>query len=216
METVERQPLIGSSHTKTCRDTLIIVFISLVLFIVGVIIVITLLTDSSTTEDIFIPYTPPYNSTFNKTYIIASDGSKIALSISTPVPKDENEKFPVLFNYIPYRKDGILHIFDSEIHNYFVKHGFVVCFGDFRGTGSTQGTRTSHEYSDKEMEDAKYIIKWSATQYPLSNGNIGMFGISWSGINSLILSMQHTQYLKSIFIFYASDDLYYNQHSLRI
>ena len=53
------------------------------------------------------------------------------------------------------------------------------------------------------MQDAKDIIQWLAESHAL-------FGASWMSINALILSMQHTPFLESIFVMHASDDLFYN------
>jgi putative CocE/NonD family hydrolase len=45
---------------------------------------------------------------------------------------------------------------------------------------------------------------------PWSNGNVGMFGISWGGFNALMVAARKPPALKAILAAHASDDLYYN------
>ena len=72
--------------------------------------------DSSPSNAQHIPYSPPYNYTFNKTHIASPiDGVQMAISLSAPVPKHPDERFPVLFSYSPYRKDGFSWMFDWQV-----------------------------------------------------------------------------------------------------
>ena len=51
------------------------------------------------------------------------------------------------------------------------------------------------------------MIAWLADR-PWSNGNVGMFGTSWSGFNSLQVAMLRPPALKAICSIFASDDRY--------
>eukprot|EP01084_Bolivina_argentea_P143013 251204_1 len=214
METAEKSLLLGSRQQKqskngfTVKNLLLVVVTLIIIITIGIIVYFTLFHEThSKTKTKF----ERYEYVFNRTYINASfNNTKIAISLATPIPKHENEKFPVIFEYNPYRKDGWTWFRDWEVYDYFAKYGFIVCRADARGTGSSDGIRISHEYSENELIDAEYIIEWLATNYSYSNGNIGIWGKSWSAFNALILSMRQTQYLKSLFVFHGSDDLYYN------
>jgi predicted acyl esterase len=46
-----------------------------------------------------------------------------------------------------------------------------------------------YEYSGIEQDDGEVIIDWLSRQ-PYSNGNIGMFGISWGGFNAIQMAMR--------------------------
>ena len=51
------------------------------------------------------------------------------------------------------------------------------------------------------------MIAWLARQ-PFSSGNVGMFGISWGGFNSIHMAMRNPPALKAIVAVDATDDLY--------
>ncbi len=115
-------------------------------------------------------------------------------------------RFPVLLEYLPYRKDesrGARY----DVYSYFVRRGYVVARVDIRGTGRSQGTLIPYEYSEIEQRDGEQVIAWLASQ-PFSNGTVGMFGISWSGFNAIHMAMRNVPALKAIIAVDATDDLY--------
>ena len=70
----------------------------------------------------------------------------------------QNQRFPVLLEYLPYRKD------ESEarkysLYSYFVLCGYVVARVDIRATGNSQGRTIPYEYSDIELDDDE-VIDW--------------------------------------------------------
>ncbi len=123
-------------------------------------------------------------------------------------PDEGSGPFPVLLEYLPYRKTesrgGSAHLYD-----YFVRHGYVVARVDIRGTGNSEGTLIPYEYSEIEQRDGEEVIAWLAAQ-PFSNGNVGMFGISWGGFNSIHMAMRNPPALKAIIAVDATDDLYHD------
>ncbi|CAF1203449.1 unnamed protein product, partial [Didymodactylos carnosus] len=70
--------------------------------------------------------------------------------------------------------------------------------------------RIPKEYSKIELDDCESVIEQLAA-YPLSNGAVGMMGLSWSAFNSLMMAtLRHPPALKAIFAAHGSEDLYYN------
>jgi putative CocE/NonD family hydrolase len=134
------------------------------------------------------------------------DGVRLAADVWRPKGKGANGRFPVLLEYLPYRKT------ESRgdrypLYAYFVRRGYVVARVDIRGTGNSEGTLIPYEYSDIENQDGDAVIAWLAKQ-PFANGRVGMFGISWGGFNSIHMAMRRPPALKAIIAVDATDDLY--------
>jgi len=136
------------------------------------------------------------------------DGVRLAATLYLP-PEDDPERAEpraALLEALPYRKDDLTAHYRPEYHRFADEFGYVVCRLDIRGTGSSEGSATG-EYTAEELEDLTEVIAWLAGR-PWSNGNIGMFGTSWSGFNSLQVAMLRPPALKSICSIFASDDRY--------
>jgi putative CocE/NonD family hydrolase len=119
-------------------------------------------------------------------------------------PKAPGRRFPVLLEYLPYRKvEGRGERY--SLYAYFARRGYVVVRVDIRGTGLSEGTLIPYEYSEIEQRDGDEVITWLARQ-PFSTGNVGMFGISWGGFNSIQMAMRHPPALKTILALDATDD----------
>jgi hypothetical protein len=134
------------------------------------------------------------------------DGVRLAADLYIPRGGKPGEKYPVILEYDPYRKD------ESRgdrfpIYAYFAERGYIVARVDIRGTGSSEGRLVPHEYSDRELDDGEKVIEWVAA-HPLANGKVGMFGISWSGFNAIQLAMRQPPALKTIIPVDATEDLY--------
>src|ERR671931_85354 len=103
--------------------------------------------------------------------------------------------FPVVFDYYPYRKsDSDCRAF--TLHRYFAERGLGAARLDVRGTGDSEGTALD-EYCPQEQVDGVAAIEWMAQQ-PWCTGNVGMFGASYGGFNSLQVAMQRPPALKAI------------------
>jgi putative CocE/NonD family hydrolase len=134
------------------------------------------------------------------------DGVRLAADLWIPEGTKGTGRFPVLLEYLPYRKT------ESRgdrygLYSYFVRRGYVVARVDIRGTGNSEGRLVDHEYTDREQEDGEAVIAWLARQ-PFSTGKVGMFGISWGGFNSIHMAMRNPPALKAILAVDATDDLY--------
>lgn len=134
------------------------------------------------------------------------DGVQLAADLYMPLAFEANQKLPVLLEYLPYRKtEGRMHRFG--LYSYFVNRGYIVAHVDIRGTGNSESKLIEYEYTDQEQEDGEAVIDWLSKQ-GFSNGNVGMFGISWGGFNSLHLAMRKPPALKAIISLMSTDDLY--------
>jgi uncharacterized protein len=136
-----------------------------------------------------------------------SDGVK--LSVTYFKPAIEGEKYPVLLELLPYRKDDMFYLRDYPLGAYFASHGYVVARVDVRGTGSSEGVLPTREYSDREIDDAVELVE-QLSKKPWSNGRVGMYGISWSGFNAIHTAMRKPPALKAILAVDASDDLFHD------
>src|SRR3989442_3797924 len=130
------------------------------------------------------------------------DGIKLSVDLLLP---DAAGRFPAIMVYEPYRKDDISRGEVSE-YSYFSERGFVVALLDPRATGSWEGTN-SDEYVPEEQEDGFDAVEWLAKQ-PWSNGNVGMYGISYSGFTAIQVALHQPPHLKAIVPMYATDDRY--------
>ncbi len=137
------------------------------------------------------------------------DGLHLAANLFFPEGARPDERFPVLLEYLPYRKDDWSAERDFQLHSYFVRRGYISARVDIRGTGASQGRQPDREYCDQEQEDGMAVIDWLSRQ-PWSNGNVGMMGISWGGFNSIQMAMRHPPALKAILAVDASDDLFHD------
>jgi len=149
---------------------------------------------------------PVYEMTMREASIPMPDGTRLAADLYLPAGGDPDERFPVLLEYLPYRKtEGRRR--NHALYSYFVKRGYVVARVDIRGTGNSEGTLIAYEYTEREQLDGEAVIDWLAGQ-PFSSGHVGMFGISWGGFNSIHMAMRNPPALKAIIAVCATDDLY--------
>jgi predicted acyl esterase len=135
------------------------------------------------------------------------DGVRLAVTLYMPKGAPPGARFPVLLEYLPYRKDDGTAAHDVGVHSYFARRGYVGARVDVRGSGNSTGMVTNREYSLQELSDCEVVINWLAHQ-AWSNGRIGMFGISWGGINSLLVAMRNPPALKAILSADASEALF--------
>ncbi|HCS48608.1 MAG TPA: peptidase S15 [Candidatus Aminicenantes bacterium] len=152
------------------------------------------------------PSPPTFDVALEEAWIPMKDGVRLAADIWRPKGSGDRGQFPVLLEYLPYRKtEGRSGSY--RLYAWFVRRGYVVARVDIRGTGNSEGTLIPYEYSEIEQRDGEEVIAWLARQ-PFSNGKVGMFGISWGGFNSIHMAMRNPPALKAIIAVDATDDLY--------
>jgi len=130
------------------------------------------------------------------------DGKRLSADLIRP---DTEGRFPAIVMYQPYRKDDVGRGGIGE-HYYFAERGFISVRLDARGTGSSERTNTD-EYLLQEQQDGYDAVEWLAQQ-PWSDGNVGMYGISYSGFTALQVALHRPPHLKAIVPIYATDDRY--------
>jgi predicted acyl esterase len=138
-----------------------------------------------------------------------ADGVHLSATLYMPELATPGEKLPALLEYLPYRKDDATAARDYPIHAYFAAHGYVSVRVDIRGFGTSEVVPTEREYSEQEQLDGEQVIAWLASQ-PWSNGNVGMFGISWGGFNAIQMAMRHPPALKAILAIDATEQLFHD------
>jgi hypothetical protein len=142
-------------------------------------------------------------------WIPMKDGVRLAATLYMPDGAKPEEKFPALLEYLPYRKDDGTAAGDYPKHAYFARRGYVSVRVDIRGFGASEGTPPEREYSEQEQVDGEQVIAWLAHQ-SWSNGNVGMFGISWGGFTALQMAMRHAPGLKAILAVDATAELFHD------
>src|SRR5262249_34327183 len=152
------------------------------------------------------PSPPKYEIAFREAVIPMPDGGNLAADVYLPSGGPRGERFPVLLEYLPSRKNEARGR-DYPLYSYFVRRGYAVARVDIRGTGNSEGKLIAYEYTDQEQTDGEAVIDWLSKQ-PFSTGKVGMFGISWGGFNSIHMSMRNPPALKAIIAICATDDLY--------
>ncbi|MGH9745144.1 MAG: CocE/NonD family hydrolase [Candidatus Acidiferrales bacterium] len=144
-----------------------------------------------------------------QTTIPMKDGVRLAVNLYMPEGAKPEEKFPVILEYLPYRKDDWTLSRDWALHSYFVRRGYVTARVDIRGTGASEGSPPDREYSDQEQQDGLAVIDWLSKQ-PWSSGNVGMMGISWGGFNAIQMARLHPPALKAIIAICATEELFHD------
>ena len=134
------------------------------------------------------------------------DNIHLAADIYWPIGYRNGDVYPVLLEYIPYRKDESRGR-NYPLYSYFLVNDYIVARVDIRVTGNSEGKVIPNEYSDIELDDGEEVIEWLANQ-SWSNGNVGMFGISWGGFNSIQMAMRNPPALKAFVAVMATEYLY--------
>ena len=152
---------------------------------------------------------PLYDFTVRREWLTMADGVRLAATVWRPTPRDSTERFPVLLEFLPYRKDDSFYQRDYPLYTYFTRHGYILVKVDLRGTGGSEGRLPPREYSDVELDDAVEIIA-QLGRLPGASGGVGMWGISWSGFNALQVAMRRPPALRAVLALHASDDLFHD------
>jgi uncharacterized protein len=136
-----------------------------------------------------------------RVFIEMTDGVRLAADLYLP-----DRPSPAILEALPYRKDDITSSYMPEYRRLRDEGGYAVARVDLRGTGSSEGVATD-EYPPSEQRDLCEVIAWLADQ-EFCTGNVGMYGTSYSGFNSIQVAMERPEALKAIVAIYATDDRY--------
>ncbi len=130
-----------------------------------------------------------------------SDGVELAATLYLPDIRDPQ---PCLLEALPYRKDDLTSSYAESYERLRDRHGYAVCRVDLRGTGSSGGDPLD-EYQPAEQRDLAGVMRWLAAQ-DWCDGQVGMWGTSYSGFNSLQMACEQPPELKAICAIFATDD----------
>jgi predicted acyl esterase len=130
----------------------------------------------------------------------------VELSATLYVPATDLGPQPCIIEALPYRKDDLTSSYSPDYIRLRDEFDYAVCRVDVRGTGSSGGDATD-EYPEAEQRDLAEVMTWLAAQ-PWCDGNIGMYGTSYSGFNSLQMACERPPELKAIIAIFATDDRY--------
>lgn len=136
------------------------------------------------------------------TWIPLSDGTRLSVRLWRDPAQTEPQ--PAILEYLPYRKDDLYAVSDQAMIGYFAAAGYAGVKVDIRGTGNSEGIHED-EYSEQETVDALEVIAWIREQ-PWCSGNVGMFGISYGGFNSLQIAARRPPGLEAVISAGSVDD----------
>ena len=145
--------------------------------------------------------------------VVAADGTVLRADVYFPTapctgsacahqPAAVAGGFPVLLQQTPYGKQNVAQGgsgFATEIPS-LVTHGYVVVMADVRGTGTSGGTWGL--FDPIQATDGATLARWAAQELPATganhggietavpglavNGQVGLFGASYMGINEFL------------------------------
>lgn len=142
------------------------------------------------------PLLYPNTITLPPQFITMPDGTKLQASVTLPADSQgmaTGQALPVILIQTPY---NTLQTGVGGADPYMVKHGYATVSVDVRGTGNSQGSWQS--FGETEQSDYGHVVDW-VTQQPWSNGNIGVYGISYLGITSVLTAAQQKLAIKAAF-----------------
>lgn len=135
-------------------------------------------------------------------WIPMSDG--VFLAVTLYLPHESHGPQPCILEALPYRKDDMTSSYRPEYLRLRDEYRYAVARLDLRGTGSSGG-RATDEYPEQEQRDLAEVLTWLASQR-WCDGNLGMYGTSYSGFNSLQMACERPPELKAVIAIYATDD----------
>ncbi|HLR60499.1 MAG TPA: CocE/NonD family hydrolase [Pseudogracilibacillus sp.] len=128
------------------------------------------------------------------------DGTTLRSDIYRPANEGT---YPVLLTRLPYGKDAPFYSHRYLDTNRLVENGFIVIIQDVRGRFNSDGE--FFPFRD-EAKDGYDTVEWAA-HLPYSNGNVGMFGLSYYGFTQLLAAREQPPHLKAIFPSMTLNDL---------
>jgi predicted acyl esterase len=152
-----------------------------------------------------------------------SDGVEIDLDIFRP---QSGEKFPVILGAHPYSKEGQMEPIKANSTSamvphpgeertrgsleagdpyFFARRGYVHAIANVRGSGKSGGKFVL--LGPREIDDVCELIEW-LSQQDWSNGNVGMFGVSYFAMLQFLVASRNPPHLKCIFSPWGTTDMY--------
>lgn len=123
---------------------------------------------------------------------LTRDGVRLKADIYQP---HQAGTYPVLLTRLPYGKDDPFFSHRYLDTHRMVRAGYIVVIQDVRGRYNSEGD--FFPFYD-EAEDGYDAVEWAAA-LPYSNGQVGMFGLSYYGFTQLLAAKLKPPHLKAIF-----------------
>lgn len=132
------------------------------------------------------------------------DGVILRANVYAP---SQGGPYPVVLSRLPYGKDSV---YSTNLVQpiRLAEAGYIVVVQDVRGTFASQGELGGF---DQEFEDGFDTVMW-ASQLENSNGEVGMFGLSYYGWTQLAAATMHPAPLKTIVPVFPLTDSYTTNH----
>jgi putative CocE/NonD family hydrolase len=137
------------------------------------------------------------------------DGARLPYVLYLPARAG---RVPVLFIYNPY-EGGSADItapgpLAEEMRDY-LSHGYAVLAASVRGSGCSAGLL---EFQSPHIaRDGEAFVEWAAAQ-SWSDGNVGMFGLSYSGMTQFMVGGRRPPHLKAIAAGAPPATIYHDVH----
>lgn len=151
-------------------------------------------------------------------WIETREGDMLAVLVSVPADEDDNPipgRFPVILTQTAYRIDmgGLMGMFLPSyttliiggIDDYVGKRGYVTVNVDCQGLGMSTGV--TEVLGATEQAAYSDTVDWVARQ-PWFDGNLGLAGTSYQGLNSLLTAEQQHPEVKAVFAEVPMGDAY--------
>jgi predicted acyl esterase len=147
-------------------------------------------------------------------YVTMSDGASIALNVKVPEHCTAATPCPAYFEMSGYESGSdegqtpIGHIFGPtglpvpaqtgtrEAHAKYFDDRYVTVLANLRGTGCSSGEFDLFSWRSA-LDGREVIDDWIATQ-PWSNGDVAIFGHSYSGLTGMMVASARPQHLRAI------------------
>lgn len=149
-------------------------------------------------------YDPPMQhdgmTTLPTQFITLRDGVRLAASVTLPADADgqaASGPFPVVLVQTAYNLSAGQYV--AAIGGpdpYIVRHGYATVIVDVRGTGNSQGTWDA--FGENEQADYGEVVDW-VTRQDWSDDRIGLFGVSYLGITSVLTAELQKPAVKAAF-----------------
>ena len=145
--------------------------------------------------------------------VTMSDGTVLRADVYFPTTAGTttaaNGLFPVLLQQTPYGKAFVVDasaIANTDV-DYLVDRGYIVVIADVRGTGDSGGTFDL--FDPVQSTDGATLARWAA-KLPQSNGEVGLFGESYMGINQFqtVQAAGSGSPIKAMFPIISGNDLF--------
>lgn len=133
-------------------------------------------------------------------FIKMKDGTELAVSVTLPAGANgqaASGQFPAILIQTAYNKSAGRYASGiGGADPYLVQRGYATVVVDVRGTGNSQGVWDA--FGEKEQADYVEVVDWLIKQN-WSNGNVGVYGVSYLGITAILTAAQNHPAVKAAF-----------------